>query len=615
MGNMRLETILLILAFCFPCIRAEASSVPRGSQRFKGTPYIITILVLVFLLVLLFAAKWTFVARRRTRRNKYSNWKVSLLLRSRGVWQDDLSTSSANLCDHSATTSRTSGKSAFLVGLLGSPSWETRYSAVVDKVPVRVSISHKSPSPSYLPRFNHQSTTRPGRSSDGYSATGSPPCNSLGRKAGYSVEPSTPGLEVCRYSRAMAPRSVNRLGLFDGAIDSDGFSWRSDIFSGDDPADPADSSTLGRTGTHLSVKFPVSLLPSSIPPPDPVFIVPRRLDKSSVLMNNLKRGLIARAYQSNHLDGLCIPCKTPDVGQAIPSYGDDTISATDPPSVTHLNLHAGLLGSHPTPVEGISITGNTSGCGDLLPTKTVKRPPAVPSEGDRTSRSPKVGPSPLRTMFLPFQRDDLKECTPNSTIEVSGECDHLPYCYPGSTGMSEPEKSLLLFAKQFCDTQDTTSLKVASHPIHEIKLSPNSRPSRKANKDRSDNLVALLDELVQETRAWDESLFVDHNFKAMIDSSKSSDAVRPRNRVKGWRSSRTRRRHVSFVYLEDIPEIDVTEITLEENEQDLRSHWSDEEDFQQRILITLSESPIPSFRGCFCKSTLRYKNTRVLCAL
>jgi hypothetical protein len=72
----------------------------------------------------------------------------------------------------------------------------------------------------------------------------------------------------------------------------------------------------------------------------------------------------------------------------------------------------------------------------------------------------------------------------------------------------------------------------------------------------------LLEELVHETREWDDSLFVNNDFKAMIDSSKSfgSQEIQTHTRIRTDPRASRMSYSSSFNCHEDIPEVDGTNV-------------------------------------------------------
>ncbi|KAF9485318.1 hypothetical protein BDN70DRAFT_871344 [Pholiota conissans] len=84
---------------------------------------------------------------------------------------------------------------------------------------------------------------------------------------------------------------------------------------------------------------------------------------------------------------------------------------------------------------------------------------------------------------------------------------------------------------------------------------------KKSENQASESLLTLIQELVQETSAWDDSLFVDHKFKAMINDSKQIVTVSLPNQHqrqgKRTASYGSRLGRSCIKVLEGIPELEV----------------------------------------------------------
>ncbi|PFH52753.1 hypothetical protein AMATHDRAFT_45970 [Amanita thiersii Skay4041] len=127
-------------------------------------------------------------------------------------------------------------------------------------------------------------------------------------------------------------------------------------------------------------------------------------------------------------------------------------------------------------------------CTPLSPVIMFKLKPYHRHPSFRSRRSPPIGPSPLRSMILP-------ETMPSSISDLDSSGDL----------SEERSKSLKVIPLD----QNTNSQSQGERNIWE-------NPS--AGED-TDVLFDLIQELVEETNAWDESLFVDKNFKSMIQGS------------------------------------------------------------------------------------------------
>ena len=158
-------------------------------------------------------------------------------------------------------------------------------------------------------------------------------------------------------------------------------------------------------------------------------------------------------------------------------------------------------------------------------------------------RSPKVGPSPLRSMFLPGNDEnhggpydsvaELGFITPRSLFDIDG------------INISDEADAYGSVAK----------LSAARRKTHSKNVGQNSNTRSRENSD-SDQIFGLIQELVHETKSWDDSLFVDHKFKAMIDDSKLTNCSFTNIHKKRRRSCRPP--YPFCGRLADIPEVEGT---------------------------------------------------------
>jgi hypothetical protein len=108
----------------------------------------------------------------------------------------------------------------------------------------------------------------------------------------------------------------------------------------------------------------------------------------------------------------------------------------------------------------------------------------------RTKRSPPLGPSPLRTMILPESSDS--DLSPRTSRE---DPSMMTLCEPNTFG---PDIETLALAK---------------------KRIMGSQSPRTIEDNDADPVLGLIRELAEEVNDWDDSLFMDKNFKSMIDNS------------------------------------------------------------------------------------------------
>ena len=140
-----------------------------------------------------------------------------------------------------------------------------------------------------------------------------------------------------------------------------------------------------------------------------------------------------------------------------------------------------------------------------LSSSSVRLKPQCSTPTRRTKNSPIIGPSPLRTMSLPSDYDPSLE---------------------------------------------------SSSPTHSSPIPKRAKTVLQA--DDSDIILDLIRELARETSAWDASLFVDENFKALMDQSSTHPNYKLKVQIAPEKRSKYRLRQRRTT-LQDIPESDGTE--------------------------------------------------------
>ncbi|CAA7259793.1 unnamed protein product [Cyclocybe aegerita] len=522
----------------------EASPVPQASSAHpQRSSYFAAALSLGLLIIVLFCMKWLFLARR--------NRCVSAFTRSSRRPSDSRSIN--GWCDTFSTSSRFSGsspagKSGFLVGFLGSPSWEARCSSALAKVSSRLS---SSPSPSFSTRLENPPSTPyqpfeaaiPVKGKHSYSPD--------------SFEERTPRLlplklspNFCSQKAAIKDPFASPLHLPEGRVSA--------------------SPSVGRypevvlSSSYTQREFLAADSQIGVQPPEAVLLFPhcKNFAKKSLPRPS---SAVQEAVQE------------PQDDQAPPTdayaYAKDDILETResshlPPHVTsdcsgHAEMSPVILGefllvSCENPFSETSPSEPTT-----PPTKYPnsailhirKASPKAPH--NRNSRSPKIGPSPLRMMFLP------------------SDCEsHTRQPFRGATIQNQPNAG---------DNKHPSQEEPGGpHPYMQRSLTTKLLGS--VATDSSDKLLDLMDALVQEASAWDDSLFFDDNFKALIKQTKVSSVEKHRKPIRKI-SARTRKLLPRFTILEDIPEVDVSDMmplcsTAREDEH-LHSFWSDDDHGQQ----------------------------------
>lgn len=150
--------------------------------------------------------------------------------------------------------------------------------------------------------------------------------------------------------------------------------------------------------------------------------------------------------------------------------------------------------------------------------------------------SPKAKPSPLRAMFFPLHEENIYHDTHKDNLGISS---------PSSLNNG--------------DTENTYEAKIS--PIKPLSVKrARSKESHLVDKNRNvdSDLYGLIQELVYEAKAWDESLFVDNKFKAMIDGSSHALVNAPLTTRKKRPRGFYRPQQPLYTVLEDILEIEGT---------------------------------------------------------
>ena len=143
-----------------------------------------------------------------------------------------------------------------------------------------------------------------------------------------------------------------------------------------------------------------------------------------------------------------------------------------------------------------------------LSSSSVRLKPQCSTPTRRTRNSPLIGPSPLRTMSLPSDYDPSLETSPSTR----------------SSSNHKRAKTVL-------------------------------------QADDPDIIFDLIRELARETSAWDASLFVDENFKVLMDQSSTHPSCKLNVQIAPEKRSKYRLRQ-RRTNLQDIPESDGTKCNL-----------------------------------------------------
>lgn len=129
----------------------------------------------------------------------------------------------------------------------------------------------------------------------------------------------------------------------------------------------------------------------------------------------------------------------------------------------------------------------------LSPVAMFKLRPRYKLWSVRMKRSPPLGPSPLRTMILPESSD------PDLSPRVSRQD-------PSTTTLCDEPNNFELLTED--GTVRSEEQKITSAPSSGI-----------VEENNPDALLGLIRELAEEVNDWDDTLFMDKNFKSMIENS------------------------------------------------------------------------------------------------
>ncbi|KAJ3736328.1 hypothetical protein DFJ43DRAFT_1051578 [Lentinula guzmanii] len=203
----------------------------------------------------------------------------------------------------------------------------------------------------------------------------------------------------------------------------------------------------------------------------------------------------------------------------------------------------------------------------------------------RSRKSPIVGPSPLRIVTLPegsvanMNKDADKDhlptipslasttgstSAPTTQLEESKKHQNysdLGFGYPSSwglgLGLEEDRTSQIQSEARSADLQRLSQATSIHSPL---PSSPNM-----------DAMLGIIQELVEETSQWDDSLFMEESFKALIENSQSASSGSPLSSSKSSRHSR----QSSVPVEEEIPPIPSPRISADSAKSGTRSFSSD----------------------------------------
>lgn len=451
------------------------------------------------------------------------------------------------------------GNSGLLVGLFGSPSWETRYSNIIDAMSEQLSFT----------RITGTSSSPRCYSSHQYS-------NNSNGCAVNTFSEGNPAFVLP--DRILQGLSCELPALPLALVLKDKLDGR--------PTQPSLCMTGGSTTTN---RF--SFDQSFINIPEAALLSPltsvyswsvassHRSSQGTYFMKSLNKTPSSSCY-----DGLDLPNSSTPNFNALSSSEDmddptsEHESNRNPPPYDPSPFPQSLLGSpedcfeHCVPRCNSTFTTGERTAGDNVADfpysvrrspdadeaitanckytdviETAKIKSRTPPFQHAQMRSPKVGPSPLRSMFLPGNEEshggahnsniELGSISPRSLLNTS-DVDplHEPDAYRSVAKLLTTRHGRKPHSKNF-------------------RHSTSSNARIRKNSD-SEQIFGLIQELVHETKAWDDSLFVDHKFKAMIDGSNLTNYVSTNIRKKRRQSCRPP--YPFYGLLEDIPEVEGT---------------------------------------------------------
>ncbi|KAJ3857433.1 hypothetical protein EV368DRAFT_77787 [Lentinula lateritia] len=233
----------------------------------------------------------------------------------------------------------------------------------------------------------------------------------------------------------------------------------------------------------------------------------------------------------------------PDLPESISNEGRSYISYPYALSPKQTSLNETKLSPViPGADTGMTITRRPSQTSGTLPRIKVQ-PSRSPSL--RSRKSPIVGPSPLRIVTLPegslanLNKEIDKDLLPSipslssSTGSAAAPTSHaeewkkhqnyanLGIGYPSSWGLG-------------LGLEEGGTAQIQSEIVSENRFSvpcrlsqATSTQSQMPSSPDADAMLGIIQELVEETSQWDDSLFMDTSFKALIENSRSTSSASP----------------------------------------------------------------------------------------
>lgn len=487
--NLYLGAMIIIVFICIiPGI--FALPVTNGDNTNSDSICLAVVLTLFCLLSLLVALKRLYIKRRR------------LVVQNPSLEALTQSSSSSFLPSFQSSISQNAVKSAFLVGFFGSPAWES-------KLAVSEKFSWKERSYTALSDGRRSFNSRPSTSNETaylseFGAKRNFPTHDINSNPHFKSYPVMKKKSHTIERHRSLPVSTRKLsGEFahrkrHSSLKST-TSRRSDILypglriiNSESYAEPA-----------LPLSPDLSLPPPSVPPDFnsvPNEKAPLSLPMVSPLLSPLLsdssdgRSFISHPYA-------LLPKRKQTVKSSTPQFLPLAEAQAFEAAVEYVNCYP-PTDSHPasetTSFQSHSILRSPQQAATLPRTRHRGRKPSI-----RPRKASLAGPSPLRIMTLPE----------SLTSELGSNSD----------------------TNDTNDNPTPTSLAPQRNPSKYSNLGlgfPSTyQPSRRLSKIEEDDsglILGIIRELVEETNNWDASLYMDENFKAMIDgSSRNSTTLSP----------------------------------------------------------------------------------------
>ncbi|KJA30237.1 hypothetical protein HYPSUDRAFT_32377 [Hypholoma sublateritium FD-334 SS-4] len=530
-----------------PIVSSSGTSI-LNSHNGPGSKlsFLIAATILGSSVTLLLVAKWIYLSRQY---RKTGNVSRKARLSSRPLWNASFSAPRQRpFPTFSEELLSRKGKSGLLVGLFGSPSWETRCSNIIDAMSEQLSftrITGTSPSPRCHSSYQYSNDSS--FYADNTSGEGKSALALSDRLLQAMHDTSRLSCEMPAFPLALVlkdkldgrhdPPTQSSLCVTGGSSNTNRLSLDRSFIN------IPESTHRPSQGTYITKSFnqePLSSCYGGLGLPNPSIPNSRALSSSEDVDDP------ASEHESNPNPP---PYDTPYIPQ--PPLGTLEDCFEDCGSRCSFPFTTGKR----APGDGVVDSRRSfrrssdadeviaADCEHTAASETAKIKSKTSTLQHAQMRSPKLGPSPLRSMFLPWNEENhggthnanvgSGSIFPRSLLNVNDIGIHHEHDAYGPVAKLLPVR----------DGRKSHSQK--------FRYSCNARIRK--NSD-SDQIFGLIQELVQESKAWDDSLFVNHKFKAMIDGSNLTSYVSTNTRKKRRRSCRPL--YPFYGLLEDIPEVE-----------------------------------------------------------